>query len=351
MAVIGRHFGSFRKSQRKTMAALAWGLLMAGRLGLATIARGMADGTSPRHRIKRAWRFASNRRIRIETASACMVQWLVWAARGRPVVALDWTDIGGGRVLLSAAACVGGRAVPLSWTVMGRSQFTRKRKSRNDAEEQMIARLKEAFGEYPWVLVADRGFARADLFRKLGRWGISYVIRACGNPWVESEGFSGRLWDVPRRPGEVGFHRDVLYHKGARVAVSLVVAHAEPAPEPWYLVTNLERPRAAVKAYRGRAWIEEHFRDAKSQMGLDRLRIRRAKSIERLLILMAIVTAVAILIAMDWTRRHRGQDPQLTSHKRGRSLSLFRLGLELARRDGLPPGLARLHLCTAPEAL
>ena len=42
LGVIERHFGAFRKSQRRTMAAFAWGLLMAGRLGLAPIARGMA---------------------------------------------------------------------------------------------------------------------------------------------------------------------------------------------------------------------------------------------------------------------------------------------------------------------
>ena len=46
----------------------------------------------------------------------------------------------------------------------------------------MIGLLKEAFGQYPWILVADRGFARAELFRKLNDWGIGYVIRACGNP-------------------------------------------------------------------------------------------------------------------------------------------------------------------------
>ena len=65
---------------------------------------------------------------------------------------------------------------------------------------------------------------------------------------------------------------------------------------------------------------------------------------------MAIVTAVAILIALQWQHRHPGQGPQATTHKRGRSLSLFRLGLEPARRYALPPGLARLRLCFAPEA-
>ena len=349
--VIGRYFGSFRKSQRKTIAALAWGLLMARRLGLASIARGMWDCTTVRHRIKRAWRFTSNRRIKARKATFCLVQWLVANGRGRPVVALDWTDIGRGRVMLCAAVALAGRAVPLAWTVMGRSQFTRRRKSRNDAEEQMILLLREAFGQHPWVLVADRGFARAALFQRLKRWGIRFVIRASASPWAEGKDFCGRLHSIPRRAGQVRLWRDLLYHKSAQVRVNVVVAHAEPAPEPWYLVTNLGRAACALKAYRRRAWIEEHFRDAKSQMGLDRLRLRRAARIERLLILMAVVMAVAVLVAHRWVGGHRGQEPQFTTHKRGRSLSLFRLGLELVALQGLPPGLERLRLPLALEAL
>jgi len=253
--------------------------------------------------------------------------------------------------MLSAAACLAHRAVPLAWTVMGRSQFTRKRRSRNDAEEQIILRLKEAFAGRPYVLAADRGFARAELFEKLQAWGIRYVIRACGNPWVEMEGWQGRLWNVRRRRGEALCYEQVRYHRARQVTVNLVVAHAEPAPEPWYLITNLPGARPVVEAYRRRAWIEQHFRDAKSRMGLDRLRMARAAGIERLLILMAIVILVAILTALQWSGRNDEQQLQLTTRKRGRSLSLFRLGLELVRTIGLPRGFARLRLTPALEAL
>jgi len=350
-AVIGQYFSAFRKSQRKTMAALAWGLLISVRLGLASIARGMSDSTTVRHRIKRAWRFASNRRIKVRKATFCLVEWLLANGRGRPVVALDWTDIGHRRVMLCAAVAVAGRAVPLAWTVMGRSQFSRRRKSRNDAEEQMILLLKNAFGETEWLLVADRGFARASLFRKLQWWQISFVIRTSGNPWVELKDWAGSIWNLPRRAGQIRFYREALYHKSARVPLNMVVAHAEPAAEPWYLATNLGRASSAVKAYRRRVWIEEHFRDVKGQMGLGRLRLKRAGRIERLLILMAIAVAVAVLVALSWKARHPGQDPQLTTHRRGNSLSVFRLGLELLRLHGLPRGFHRFRLHLSPEAI
>jgi len=349
--VIERYFGSFRKSQRKTMTALCEGLVAGGRLGLAAIGRAMAGTAKVPHRIKRVDRFASNAGLSAQKATFSLVGWLVQVSRRVAPVALDWTDIGHGRVMLSAAVAVGHRAVTLAWTVMGKGQFTKKRKSRNDAEEQMILRLRGAFGEHPWVLVADRGFARADLFSKLNDWGISYVIRACGNPWVETGGWAGRLWNLRREAGRTHSYPKALYHRNSRVPVHLVVSHREPAAEPWYLVTNLEDAAQAVASYRRRGWIEQHFRDAKTHMGLDRLLVRRTKRLERLLILMAIVSAVAALTALQWIAKHPGQDPQLTTHKKGRSLSVFRLGLELLRLHGLPAGLLAFRLTPALEAI
>lgn len=349
--IIGRHFGCFRKSQRTTMTCLAWGLAMGGRLGLASIARGMLDLTTVRHRIKRVDRFASNGRICPQKATACLVSWLMCAIGRRVVVALDWTDIGRRRVMLVAAVAIGRRAVPIAWTVMGRSQFTRKRKSRNEAEEQMILLLKEAFDAYPWVLVADRGFARARLFARLKAWGIDFGIRASGTPWVEGQGWAGAIGNLPRQPGRSRLWRQLLYHKSLCVPVNLVLTHAEPAPEPWYLVTNLGKAAQAIKAYRQRVWIEQHIRDAKTHMGLDRLRVGRARRIERLLVLMAIVTAFAVLTALTWMNRHPQEDLQLTSHKRGWNLSVFRLGLELLRAYGPPSALARPCVLALVEAL
>ena len=47
------------------------------------------------------------------------------------------------------------------------------------------------------------------------------MIRACGNPWVDTGGWSGRLWDIPRRPDFLRRYEQVLYHKSRRVPVSV----------------------------------------------------------------------------------------------------------------------------------
>jgi hypothetical protein len=351
--LIGLHFASFRKSQRTTITALVFGLLMGRRLGLAAIARRMAGPLSVRHKIKRVGRFADNRGVPVSRATPRLVEWVLTLCPKAPVVALDWTDIGSGLVMLSAAVAVGGRAVPVGWTVMGQHAFTKRRKSRNDAEEALILRLRDAFGQSPWTLVADRGFARADLFRKLQGWAIRYVIRACGTPWVDTGQWSGLLCNIRRRPGCCERYGRVLYHKGMQVPVSLVVVHRGTAPEPWYLVTNAPGSRAIEAAYRRRCWIEEHFRDAKSGLGLDKLRLKRAHRIERLLIVAAVAVLVAIAVGLSWRAEHGGADPQMTSHKRGQSLSVLTLGCELIYAlmlGPLPLGLLDRPLFSAAQA-
>ena len=335
--LIGLHFAPFRKSQRTTITALVFGLLMGRQLGLAAIARRMAGPVSVRHKIKRVGRFADNGGVEVSQATACLVGWVLELCGKAPVVALDWTDIGRGLVMLTAAVALVGRAMPVAWSVMGQSAFTKRRRSRNDAEEDMIRRLKDAFGQRRWTLVADRGFARADLFRKLSDWGVRYVIRACGNPWVDTGEWSGRLWDIRRWPNWCQRHQRVLYHKGMQVPVSLVVVHRGAAPEPWYLITNVRGTKAVESAYQRRCWIEEHFRDAKSGLGLDELRLKRAHRIERLLLVAAVAVLVAIAVGLGW-RAERGEaDPQMTSHKRGQGLSVLRLGYELIYEVMLGP--------------
>jgi hypothetical protein len=350
--LIGQHFGAFRKSQRKTLTALVLGLLAARRLGLAAIARGMTSATTVRHRIKRVWRFAGNERISHHAATQCLVGWLLSLTHQEVVVALDWTELSEGRRMLAAKAALSGRAVPLAWTIMHKSQFSKKRKSRNDAEEQMIVRLNDAFGARHWMLVADRGFARADLLRKLHGWGIRYVIRAASNVWVEGCGCAGPLGTWPRRAGLCRRYNNVLYHKSRRVKVNLAITHGEPAPEPWYLVTNVEgKARKIAGLYRRRMWIEESFRDAKSNLGLRGLWLCTPERMERLLIVMAVAMLLCVLTALKWRSEHGREDPQLSTKRRGGALSVFRQGLEWLQQYGFPPGLGRLRITPALENL
>jgi hypothetical protein len=342
--LIRRHFVGLRKSQSKTVADLLVGLMVSARLGLANIARGMRDCTSVRHRIKRLWRFARNGGLSLEAGFAGLIDCTCPNAPGAPmVIALDWTDLGPYQ-LLCACCAIGRRAVPIVWTIMATGQFSRSRKSRNDVEERLILRLANLLAKRSWVLVADRGFARASLFKNLADWHILYVIRACGRVWVESRTHRGILDNLVRCPRRMVRWDNVLYHKKCRVPVHLVMTHREPAAEPWYLVTNIQGIKQVVAVYRRRMWIEESFRDAKSHLGLRKLWLARADRMERLFLLAALLMLMAVLVALDQTRRPDARDLQLTTKRKGPTFSLFRIGLYLIQTSGLPPGLSRLRL-------
>jgi hypothetical protein len=345
VALIHTRFLLFRKSQRKTISALVTGLLRRGRIGLADIARGMQDNTTVRHRIKRAWRFLRNARVSSRAATVGLVHWIFSSSASPAVIALDWTALGD-YMLLAAKAAVDHRAVPIAWVVVRERWYSRAYKSRNDVEEKVILCLKEAMGNRPWILVADRGFARADLFAKLGDWGVKYVIRTASNTWVKVRGFEGILGNIPRRSGKTHRHGRALYQKRRRVPTSLVVAHKEPAPEPWYLVTSFEERLRAEQIYRKRMWIEESFRDAKSRLGLHKFWAAKPERMERMMILVALTMLITILVALEYHRRHPGEDPQLTTKRKGKTLSVFSLGRELILLYGVSPPALRHRLRT-----
>ena len=336
VALIHSHFLLFRKSQRKTISALVVGLLRRGRIGLAEIARGMDDQTTVRHRIKRAWRFLRNAGVSSHAATVGMTHWIFSSSASPAVIALDWTDLGD-YVLLAAKVAVDRRAVPIAWVVVRRTWFDRHYKSRNDVEERVIQCLQEVMGKRPWILVADRGFARAELFAKLVDWGVKYVIRTPCNTWVRVRGFEGILGNIPRESGRTYRYGEALYQKRRRVGMSLVVVHKEPAPEPWYLAASFEERLRAEQIYRKRMWIEESFRDAKSRLGLDRFWAAKPERMERMMILAALVMLVTTLVALEYRAKHGEEDPQLTTKRKGRTLSVFSLGRELILLYGVPP--------------
>jgi hypothetical protein len=276
-------------------------------------------------------------------ASRDLIQW-VCSGGGEAVVAFDWTDLQDGYKMLAAKVALRRRAIPIGWLVMFRNQFTAKRRSRNDAEEKLILQVNEAMQGRCWILIADRGFARADLFRKLKKWKIRYVLRVCGNPWVRTEGFSGTLDNLPRKPRRIRSY-SILYHKKEQVPLRLVVTHEEPAPNPWYLITS-EGPVAAVRTYRKRMWIEESFRDDKTNLKLNCLWLWTPERMERMMILVAIVMLVAILVAITHEHRNPGKDLQMTTRRKGCTFSVFNTGIELIRQGIIPPRLLSARLLT-----
>jgi len=322
---VGRVFWPLRKSRITTLAALVVGLLRKQQTGLAGIAQGMDDDTTVKHRVKRIGRFLGNQAFRSWEVTQLLLETMLPPDREH-LVAVDWTDRGE-YMLLKASLLYQRRALPLAWRHVWKGLFE---KSQNAVEEDLILTLAKLLGpSRSWVLVADRGFGRAELFRTLNDAGISFVIRDADDVWVKTAGLEGILGNLPRQRGKAIAYRNITYHKTKRLKVHLVVAHKEPAAEPWFLITNLEREAHLVqRIYARRFGIEEGIRDAKSGLGLKRLWLNDPERMDRMMIVVAIAMLLILLTAVASVLR--GDRPQVTtSKKKALPASLFTLGARL----------------------
>jgi hypothetical protein len=343
---------TLRKSQAKTLSVLVAATLGAMRLSLANIGRELAAGSggAAKHAIKRVDRFLGNERVEpVEVMLGAMNHlWrrkLKWHARKpdrRPLlVSFDWTKVRGFHVLM-AAIVVEGRALPLCWAsykekVQGRSQ--------NALEEAMLLRIAAALPDgIRVVILADRGFGRAELIRTCQRLKLEYLIRVRGDVQVLLEGsryYRGLLKHYAIRRGQCHSYRDVLYRGEKPVRTNLILRWTRGLPKdrdvPWYLATSLPvgrgRARSLSALYRLRFDIEELFRDAKNEnrgWSLAKTQVKRADRLDRLILLLALAYVLLVAVGL-WCRKHL--DPRLwCTNRRQRELSAFAIGRTMLDR-------------------
>lgn len=320
-------FTQLRKSQRKTLAAAVFGLMNSRRVGIAAIARGIPGPVASKHRIKLVDRFLGNERVVIDKAVIPLINWLA-ATRKRLFIALDWTDLHDGvHQILFASVVAGPRALPVLWRVVEKQN---PQLSQNQEEERLLERLKRLIPLGTEVIIlADRGFGRVDLFKRLEELGFGYVIRVSGTVWIESSQFIGVLRSFPIRIGQLLDFGPVLYQKKERYPVRLIYQFDPGQEEPWFLVTNLEwNPRAVTRAYGRRMDIEEvkDFKGLRAGFGLRAVRLSRAGRYEKLLLIM--VYAYFFLLLAGAYGETRGYHRQLvaSSTTKRRVLGLWQVG-------------------------
>jgi hypothetical protein len=212
---------------------------------------------------------------------------------------MDWVDIGSYKVL-RAAVPLRGRSVPVLFGAYSKWDVF---KSQNNLEEgllRLLAALVPARTQA--VIIADRGFGRAEYARTLQEIGFGYVIRV--NPQVafRSLRYSGRLDELGIHPGmrrDLGFG---LFRKTGPVRQRVLVYWEKRKAEPWFLATNLEWGwKKVVLAYSRRMSIEELFRDEKNiryGWGLRQFRVSSPERLERMFLVLAYAYLLLLLMGV-----------------------------------------------------
>jgi hypothetical protein len=323
--------GSLRLSQAKTLSVLVGAALGLERVSLANLGRALAGPHAAKHAIKRAWRFIANGRVEPVLAMTGVVRRLLRKRRKPLLVSLDWTDVRGLQTLM-AAAVIRGRAVPLCWASCTKHVYD-GHKSRNAFEESLLLALRNMIEPTtPVILLADRGFGRTELGRFCQRYGFRYVIRIKGDVIIRVGSLRVRLDLYPVRKGVCRLLQDVLYRDRDPLTQHVVIRWKKGLPkkrdEPWYLMTDIDKPaRWLSDLYGRRMSVEQFFRDKKSKRNGWSLRdtlIKRADRLDRLLLILAL--AYLLLVGLGLCASGRFGSGRWAANNRKRECSLFQVG-------------------------
>jgi hypothetical protein len=288
-----------RRSQAKTLAQIVKGAMRCRRVSQADIGRAMETGTVAKHNIKRVSRFVTNNHVNIAEGCRGLIRIAANSSGGCLLVAVDWVDIGRYKVL-KAAVPIRGRAVPILFAAYPKWRLKR---SQNAFEEAFFELLASLVPPRTWtVVIADRGFARAELVGKLRELRLNHVIRVSSGATFTAKGFAALL---SRHGVKEGGHRVLgwgLYTKRHPVERRVIVTWERGHEKALILGTDLLwHWRKVVAVFKQRMSIEELFRDEKNiryGWGLRQLKIGTAGRLERLLLVLAFAYLLLLLIGL-----------------------------------------------------
>ena len=214
------------------------------------------------------------------------------------------------------------RAIPVTWCVLPHSSSSVKYEQYShllDLAVTLLPRKVEIF------FLADRGFVCKALMRRLQQLRWNWRIRVKGNQKLRTTGSFIVPKTLPLSPGKaILFSRRLNFGKGLE-RISLSAGWARGSQEPWYVLSPDAASIEVFMNYARRFGIEEGFRDEKSGgCGLESGRIRDAKKLERLMLV--ISTAQIIAVSEGISATLEGEREQVDQHQM-RNLSYFQVGL------------------------
>jgi len=259
----------------------------------------MKTGSLAKHNIKRVSRFVGNSGVCIADGLKGLIVLAAKAAGGRLIVAVDWVDIRQFKVL-RAAVPIRGRSIPILFAAYPKWKL---RKSQNAFEHGFVVLLAALLPRgTEAVIIADRGFTRAQFARDLQEHGLHYVVRSGGKVHFSSGMYSGILDNIPLKRGghiDLGIGR---YRKTKPVERRIVAYWHKDYKEPWILATDLDWGwRKIVGIFRHRMMIEELFRDEKNiryGWGLRQIMLTSADRLERMLLVLAFAYLLLLMIGL-----------------------------------------------------
>lgn len=330
-------FGKFlHHKQVLSLALVTLGVVHTARMTVHAIGAAMAKSRkdcSAKHGIKQVDRFMSNRKLKQTKMRKALVTAIV-GNRKAIDVSLDWTDFESDDQTTLALSLIlrHGRAIPIVWSTVKKSNLKNNQTAYQRAAVQMLA---DALPKGVHVtLIADRGFGNTIFFDYLrDQPGFSFIIRFRKSFHIEDENYSGRAAEAVYKNGRVRVFKEVQLTEKKKGPYTVVLYKARKMKDAWCIATNAQvnNGQDIVKKYARRFECEESFRDLKDWrfgLGLSYTSIKKEGRRERLLFAFALAAYILTIIGIK--SELLGCDRLLranTSTKR--THSLFRQGREI----------------------
>jgi hypothetical protein len=283
----------------------------------------------------------------------CFGPLLRWATAGftdrRLALAIDPTTLGDRFTILTVSVVFRGCAVPVAWQVQ-RGNATG---SWNDHWQRLLGLLRAALGAgWQVVVLSDRGLESKELFEAIAALGWHPLMRVKQAGHFRPEGWakSWALGQFAARRGSRWRGRGVAWPGSSRLRCTLLACWEEGHEQAWLILTDLGPHDATALWYAWRSWIEQGFRDLKSDgWGLSKTRMRDPERVARWWTAAALATlwvlqagAEAQRLQIPATRTHAGAGgPAVTS--------LFALGLAVVAGQLGRGWVRRLRPLPQPE--
>jgi hypothetical protein len=311
-----------RSVQWELLASIILALVRGGTAGFREMARNFPGSKSAAARLSEVYRLCRWLPSSHELAGA-IVHLLVSNARGRVVLANDWTEICGVKALMTALVTPS-RAIPLLWTLMppGGDQVALETEHYLDLQRVLPSGLQ-------CVVLADRGFGHSRVIKSLQF--CCFVLRSKTKVHIRKPGderFTA-LSRIGYHTGEVQDFGEVDYCASNPVRVRVVRVRGVGQKEPWILLTNLDAPAKTItRLYAARFRIEQMFRDFKSGLHLRGRYYGSIESFDRMLAMAACAYVLLQLAGLHAKRRgwhslyQTDSERQLAGWRIGRFLAL-----------------------------
>lgn len=182
------------------------------------------------------------------------------------------------------------RAIPVGWRVLKHKSSSVK----IDTYQDLLKRVSRLLPvDVKVILLADRGFANAELVRYVRKLGWPCRIRIKGNFWLRHprQGWQ-RVSQFPVAIGEAKLIHNVQIHKcNSLTDVHLAIAWESTNGEHWYIISTEPTNLQTFREYGQRFTIEENFLDDKSSgFNLEDSKLRSAPALSRLCLVLAMTT-------------------------------------------------------------